>query len=58
MGGMNSRKELRSLADRLRWISNERVISLKLAQEVCEKLPTIIEGLETAIAKLADETSP
>ena len=55
---MNSRKELRSLADRLRWISNERVISLKLAQEICEKLPAIIEGLDFAIIKLADETTP
>ena len=48
---MKSREELRSLADRLRWIGNERTISLKLAQEICEKLPEIIKGLDAALAQ-------
>ena len=55
---MISLEKLRHLADRLRWISGARIISLKLAQEICEKLPEIIEGLDYAVTKLTDETTP
>lgn len=50
-----TKKELRELADRLRWIDQQpNNISLKLADEVCKKLPAIIRGLDIAASAVSN----
>ena len=39
--------EAQHLIDRLRWIREQPIISLELAQEVCDALPTLILLLDT-----------
>jgi DNA-binding PucR family transcriptional regulator len=47
--------EVRLLANRLRWINDQRVISLTLAQEVCRRLGEIISFLDE-LAEITLET--
>jgi hypothetical protein len=50
--------QVQMLADRLRWIQEQKFITLSLATEVCERLPTIIHFLdecETFRKKLEEE---
>jgi DNA-binding NtrC family response regulator len=46
MPNQTNTAEIRLLADRLRWINDQRVISLAQAQEVCGRLGEIISFLD------------
>jgi len=43
---LHHQNEARLLADRLRWLNEQRVISLSQAQEICGKLGVIIYFLD------------
>ena len=55
MSDQNKASELRLLADRLRWINDQSMISLAQAQEVCRRLGEIIYFLDECAAS-APET--
>lgn len=50
-------KEYRLLADRLRWIYEQRSIDLPLAGEVLRRLPEIISGLDALVASPAPDAT-